>query len=149
MRLQAFILLLVLFSCKENKIVETPMVEQEENIRKEEPTTRPWEEEIHKQLTAASLSHKISLHEFISKVRLHHAVKGVQMTKSGFLYISVVNNGADKTPAATQLCRLARQLAIREIKGIKIIDVNDAMFYENQTASGTELGISVCNLVKP
>jgi phosphoenolpyruvate-protein kinase (PTS system EI component) len=148
-RLIIICLPLILWACQDNKMMETPQWVSQEVKRKEDSTAKAWERQVLKQLSAASIGHPISVNEFITNIRNHSAVKGAQLTRTGFLYISVANNGTDKTQVATYLCRMAKKFSIREIKGVKIVDASDANFGKNGDATGTELGISVCNFINP
>ena len=76
----------------------------------------------------------ISNAAFQVRVEQNTGIIKTDVTTQGFLYITVANDGADKTPMATAYARQATESKAYGIKAVKVVD-----------AAGNELGKAFCN----
>jgi len=60
---------------------------------------------------------------FINKVEQMQGVGSVDFRReTGFLYVTVVDDGRDKTPMAVLISRMAVESSVYQVKAIKIVD---------------------------
>jgi hypothetical protein len=136
-------------SCHDNRMMQTPQLLQQEASRRTDSTIGNWERVLAAELEGTEWKEIRTIEAFIARIKTYQPVKRVFYTRAGFVYIAIPDNGKDQTVVATYHCRLAKRLGLGDVKGIKVVDEKEVRYFDNGTASGRELGISICNFINP
>ncbi len=96
----------------------------------------------YKTTALTSNSHKISREAFINSLKENQDIVRAIYTEQGYLAITVVNDGEDKTEMATYYCDLAKSENLF-LAGVVILDAADTKFGKSY-AYGTELAEAIC-----